>query len=180
MQLRIKDARRAKQLKILGTLAIGLCLIVFEPTLRLALGELFRHDPVHLANVNISIPHGWMISERYSRLDAWRPCSTILCDSPPTSFTIETTAVPDQVWENAARATISKTFPAKPNLRSISTGPESVKCLELDPATADGKALTACFNSTLGLSSTFFGDSSVKPVFYAIFASARKVAADRK
>jgi len=173
-----KDTRRRKQVRVLAILSVGLSLIVFSPIIRLGIGELLPRDPIRLGVVGVFVPKKWMLSRAYNRVAVWKPCNTILCGSSPrASFTIEISALPansGDVWERAAINTIRKNYSAEANARTIDGSSGPLKCVELEAATADGKAVTSCLSSNLGLTATFVGEPVLKPVFYAVLTSARK------
>jgi hypothetical protein len=175
--LQTKDARRRKQIRILAVLVFGLALILFNPIIRLGIEATLPREPVRLGAVGISIPKSWMLSRDSTKVAAWRPCNTILCGSSPrASFTIETSELPassDEVWRNAARKIIRENFPASANVETIYNGP--LKCVELDAATPSGESVSSCLNADLGLASTFVGEPALKPAFYGVLASARKI-----
>lgn len=171
------SSRARKQIKILLVLLIVLAAVVFSPILRWKLGELFPRDPARLGYVELIIPRSWLLSHNATKIAAWKPCVTIMCGAPPSSFTVELTELPadsDQVWENAARKILGDNYSQATIVTRIERAPSSLKCVELNSRILDNKVVTSCLVSNLRLTATFIGCDSDKASFYDILATARK------
>jgi len=173
------NAKQRKQAKILAILVVALLMIAFNPIIRLGIGTLFRRDPIRFGLAEISIPQDWMMSRAPTRVEVWKPCKTILCGSlPRPSFNIDLWKLPqgsDGVWLDAASKIISKNYSAEANSRTVDSSWGPWKCVELDGLTQRGESVVACLNPDLGLTSTFVGEPTLKPVFYRVLTLARKI-----
>jgi hypothetical protein len=168
-----------RRAKLLALLAFIFCLIFFEPLLGAGVTKLFPRRPTRLGIAEISIPKTWMTLERSVRVDAWKPCKTILCSAASRpEFVVEVSKLPvgsDQIWRNAAIKVVRSHSSGHIVSATIPGGSGIWECLEGDPALGDGKIVTACSNFDLRLNSSFFGDASFRQTFYSVLVSAHKI-----
>jgi hypothetical protein len=173
------NTNQRKQARILAILVVVLLIIAFNPIIRLGIGALFPRDPIRLGPAEISIPQDWTVSRASTRVEAWKPCNTILCGSlPRASFYIEPSKMPpgsDGIWLDAATKIISKNYSAEANSKIVDSTRGPLKCVELDGLTQRGETVVACLNPDLRLTSLFVGEPTLKPVFYSVLTSARKI-----
>jgi hypothetical protein len=173
------DAKGRRRAKLLALLTFIFCLIFFEPLLRAGATKLVPRRPTRLGNAEISIPKTWMTLERSARVDAWKPCNTILCSGASRpAFAIEVSKLPvgsDQTWQNAAIEVIRNHSSGDIVSKTIHGGSGIWECVEGDPASGEGKIVTACSNLDLRLNSSFFGDVSLRHTFYNVLASAHRI-----
>ena len=175
----INNVVRRKRLKTLAALLAVFAPIFFRPGIWLAMTELLPRAPIRLGGAEISIPKNWMLVQRSARVDAWKPCLTILCGAAArNSFTLETSKLPvgsEETWDDASVRVIRREYSAEPSRIVVQSGTATWTCEELDNATPGGRAVAACNNRELRLSSSFFGDRSLKFAFYSVLLSARKI-----
>jgi len=171
-----RDDRRAKkQGKILLILVIILSSIVFSPTIMLAMRGLFMREPIRFGSVDLVTPKDWMISRTTNKLKVWKPCSTIFCGSGPRpSFTIETSEIPEDVWERAAKKVFETDYSGGTTSRTIYGQQTPIKCVEINKPASNGWAVSSCVSSAAGLAATFAGDEPLKEVYYRVLLSAQK------
>ena len=172
-----KNPMRKKQLVILITLLLILCAIIANPALRLGINELFPRHPVKLGTAEVSIPTDWMMSETATRVTVWKPCNTIFCDSAKASFVLEVKDdLLEDVWLRSATKVLRDSYSQDVVTNTIRGDSGLVNCVEPGTTVTDGRAVSSCINSDLHLTSTFTGKASLKPAFYAVLATARRVA----
>jgi hypothetical protein len=83
--------------------------------------------------------------------------------------------LPEAAWENAARKVIKEDFSTDPTVSSFNSDFGTFTCLDAEVAPGNGKEITSCLGSTLGLTSTFLGDPTLKEAYLRVLASAHKV-----
>ena len=115
------------------------------------------------------------MSQSPARVTVWKPCNTIFCDSARAHFVLERKDFPDDVWLRAATKVFRDNYSGEVITNTIRGDSGLVKCVELSSTLADGKIVASCMNSDLRLTSTFAGDPSLKPAFYAVLAAAHRV-----
>jgi len=170
-----RDARTAKQLGALAILLVLLFLAILRPTVGLGFGALHSRK-VQLGATELTVPQGWTLSYASGKMAISKPCYTIFCGSPRAGFVVETNKLPansDEVWARGAEKVLQRLYPDA-SIRTVAVDSGRVKCVELD-ATADGKVAASCLNSNLRLTSTFKGESELKPVFYQVLTAAHRV-----
>lgn len=170
----IENAKRRKQLRTLGVLLLVLSAIVFSPAIDLTLRYLTARRPVRLGAAMLSIPKWWRFSQGSTRVRIWKPCGTIFCSSSLASVVIEAKGLPEEVWERAATKVLREDYPTHVLATAIPGDSGSVKCIELESALPDGAIVSSCIDTSLGLTATFVGRPSLKPVFYAVLVTAQR------
>lgn len=177
--LDIADSKGRKQAKLLTLLIFVFGLIFFEPSLRAGMTKLLPREPIRLGIAEISITKEWMTIEKSARVDAWKPCKTILCSaSTQPTLVVEVSKLPlgsDQIWENAARTVIRKYSSGDPVSGAVYAASGVWKCVEADPGPSQRNVMTSCSNSDLRLNASFFGEASLKPSFYSVLISGHKI-----
>jgi hypothetical protein len=174
MELSTQDAMRRKQVRILATLVLLLCAIVFSPTIRLGIQELLPRPRVRLGVAEFSVPKTWRLARTAEKVIVWKPCSTILCGSSQGLFTLQSKELPEQVWVEAAKEVLRKDFSGEVITKTIPGATGGVTCVELNSPVEDDRVVSSCINAEVHLTSTFTGKLSLKPVFYTVMATARK------
>ena len=175
MEPQLHNGRHGKQVAILAILIFLLCVIVYRPTIRLAIQVLFPRPPLQLGSAELSIPRTWMLSRNPARVNVWKPCRTIFCDSSQASFILKVEDLPDDVWEHAAMKILRDEYSAETARKTLYGRSGQIKCVELNSTLADGRIVSACMISDLHLTSTFVGIPILRPTFYSILATAHKI-----
>jgi hypothetical protein len=175
MEPSTQDARRRKQVRILAILVVLLCAIVFSPTIRLGIQELLPRAPVRLGVAEFSVPKTWRLARTAEKVIVWKPCNTIFCGSSQGHIELESKELPEQVWVDAAKEVLHESFSEEIITKTISGDSGKVTCVELNSPVEDDKVVSSCINAQVHLTSTFIGKLSLKPVFYTVMATARKV-----
>ncbi len=82
----------------------------------------------------------------------------------------------DEIWLQATTKVFHDNYSADVISKTLDTESGQVKCVEaLKSTLGDGKLVVSCINPNLRLALVFTGNSSVRPVLYAILAKEHKV-----
>jgi hypothetical protein len=153
-----------------------LLLIVFAPALRWGWQALCRTQPVHVGNVEAVVPRAWMIREKKSRLEVWKPCLTVFCTYPSASMSFmwdgRVTCSQDIVMHSVGVVFAQQGF-TDPQVRDVNAGLTTLECLEAKRPGQPGRVIRACFKVESCVLGNFEGNAGDQAAFSRIIETTR-------
>lgn len=170
-----KEREQTKTLILLVCIFLG---IFFWPAIKWTAVRAFTsHRPLRVKGIEVSVPPAWMIRSNGRELAGWKPCMTILCSSPSSTFslTVEEKLIGDEDdWQGAAKQTLNEERYSAPSLKNVHSSIGTISCLETSRLRGNiADMITTCFEPNSGFTAGFQGKQSLVGDFYKILSTAR-------
>jgi|SRR5579863_1825429 hypothetical protein len=171
--------KRHRQMRTLALLVFIFLGVFFWPAIKwMAVRTFESRGSVQFEGISITVPSTWMIRSSGRELIGWKPCLTILCSSPSSSFSfrIEPELVGhNRDWEDGAKETLSAEHSSAPTIKDLHLRIGVTRCLEAvrqHGSTID--AFSTCFEPNSGFAAAFEGDPSRLEDFHSVLSTAHR------
>lgn len=165
--------------KTLLVLSVVLIFVFFSPTLRWAGEAISRVNPVRAGRVEATIPRTWLVSQGSTgRLQAWKPCITILCSTASANLVIEVydkLPLDEGTWSRGAERGLVDLGFSNVTAREIGGVSGRTLCLEATREGTQRETVSTCANFSTGITATLSNARGGLERLYEIVATARPV-----